>query len=103
LKEKIEKSEAEFFILQDWRFITEYNFFNKTTIEQFCINIERPGLNSGDAGKHISENDLNNFRYFDLNISNCGDLFDLEDEMTVAAKSILNWHEHCKLARTLLL
>lgn len=95
LKEKIEKSEAEFFILQDWRFNTEYNFFNKSIIEQFCINMERPGLNSGDAGKHVSENDLNGFENFDLKILNCGDMFDLEDKISEAVKEILDWHSVC--------
>lgn len=95
LKEKIEKSDAEFFILQDWRFVTEYNFFTGTNIGTYCINVERPGLNSGDAGKHVSENNLNGFENFDLKILNCGDMFDLEDELSEVAHKILDWHKVC--------
>lgn len=96
LKEKIEKSDAEFFILQDWRFITEHAFFaEKTSIEQFCIKVERPGLNAGDAGKHVSENDLNEFLGYRLKVVNDGDLRDLDTQMTEAAQDILNWHITC--------
>jgi hypothetical protein len=95
LKEKIEKSDAEFFILQDWRFVSEYEFFRNSEIKTVCINIERPGLNSGDAGKHISENDLNDFENYDVKILNCGDMFDLEDSLSHVAMKILNWHDNC--------
>jgi dephospho-CoA kinase len=100
LKEKIEKSDAEFFILQDWRFNTEYNFFVQSVIEQFCINVERPGLNSGDAGKHVSENDLNDFKNFDLKILNCGDMTDLENTIEDAIDKILYWHDLCSNRQT---
>jgi hypothetical protein len=95
LKEKIEKSDAEFFILQDWRFVSEYSFFLDTDIKTVCINIERPGLNSGDAGKHISENDLNDFENYDAKILNGGDLFDLEDILSRVVAKVLNGHDNC--------
>jgi hypothetical protein len=95
LKEKIEKSDAEFFILQDWRFVSEYEFFRNSEIKTVCINIERPGLNSGDAGKHISENDLNDFENYDAKILNGGDLFDLEDILSHIVTKILNRHDNC--------
>lgn len=95
LKEKIEKSDADFFILQDWRFKTEYEFFQNSNVYTYCINIERPGLNSGDAGKHVSENDLNDFSSFNVKISNCGDMFDLENEIEEIAMDIHNWHNYC--------
>ena len=96
LHEKIQKSDSEFFMLQDWRFNSEFKYFLELNdVKTYCINVKRLGLSDSDARKHISENDLNNFEYFNKIVENNGDMKDLEGDLVDVAEDIISWHINC--------